>query len=278
MPETYLAHHGIKGQKWGVRNYQNPDGSLTALGRARRGYGNKKANKAAERAKAKAEKKAASKASRHENLKKYVRNHPASIYRHRSEFSSDEINKLVDEIRTDRKLKDIRNEEIQRGWDTVKQISNNLGTVKNLAENAKGVYNLAVEVQNTMIDSGKMSGPKKLKIGEKPEEKKDTSVIDAIVKSGDPKKIRDAIPSMTSKDLETAMKNMKYMDQLDAAIKKVADSSTPPPAVKKVMENPVPSAKEVEKVVETAAKKYPGISNLLPSGTYTMKDAYKPKH
>lgn len=32
---TYLAHHGIKGQKWGVRNYQNADGSLTPEGRAR---------------------------------------------------------------------------------------------------------------------------------------------------------------------------------------------------------------------------------------------------
>lgn len=29
----YLAHHGIKGQKWGVRRYQNKDGSLTAEGR-----------------------------------------------------------------------------------------------------------------------------------------------------------------------------------------------------------------------------------------------------
>jgi len=29
----YLAHHGIKGQKWGVRRYQNPDGTLTSEGR-----------------------------------------------------------------------------------------------------------------------------------------------------------------------------------------------------------------------------------------------------
>lgn len=32
---TYIAHHGIKGQKWGVRRYQNPDGSLTDAGKKR---------------------------------------------------------------------------------------------------------------------------------------------------------------------------------------------------------------------------------------------------
>ena len=31
----YIAHHGIKGQKWGVRRFQNPDGTLTPEGRKR---------------------------------------------------------------------------------------------------------------------------------------------------------------------------------------------------------------------------------------------------
>ena len=32
-----LSHFGIKGQKWGIRRYQNPDGTLTAEGKARYG-------------------------------------------------------------------------------------------------------------------------------------------------------------------------------------------------------------------------------------------------
>lgn len=28
----YLEHHGVKGQKWGVRRFQNKDGTLTAEG------------------------------------------------------------------------------------------------------------------------------------------------------------------------------------------------------------------------------------------------------
>jgi predicted metal-dependent phosphoesterase TrpH len=33
--ETTLCHYGIKGQKWGVRRFQNPDGTLTTKGKKR---------------------------------------------------------------------------------------------------------------------------------------------------------------------------------------------------------------------------------------------------
>lgn len=40
-PESaYLCHSGIKGQKWGTRRWQNPDGSLTEAGKKH--YGAKK--------------------------------------------------------------------------------------------------------------------------------------------------------------------------------------------------------------------------------------------
>lgn len=41
--DTYMAHHGVQGQKWGERRYQNSDGSLTPAGRAHYGVGDVRA-------------------------------------------------------------------------------------------------------------------------------------------------------------------------------------------------------------------------------------------
>lgn len=35
LDPNYICHHGILGMKWGIRRYQNKDGSLTAAGKKR---------------------------------------------------------------------------------------------------------------------------------------------------------------------------------------------------------------------------------------------------
>jgi hypothetical protein len=47
---SYLAHYGIQGMKWGVRRFQNPDGTLTSAGRERYGVGIEQVKKALGRA------------------------------------------------------------------------------------------------------------------------------------------------------------------------------------------------------------------------------------
>lgn len=79
----YLEHHGIPGMRWGVRRYQNSDGSLTNAGRKRYGDGN--VNSRSERKAAKAQAKAAKRREK-------ILNNPKLLKKHFDEFSEKEIN------------------------------------------------------------------------------------------------------------------------------------------------------------------------------------------
>lgn len=170
---TYLAHHGIPGQKWGVRRYQNKDGSLTAEGRKRRGLGearNSMRERFAKKRQEKAVKNAKTAEQEKEELKEYLRKHPKKLPKYSRELTQEDANEIISNIQFDRRLKDIKKQEYERVLDKVRTTTNTIQTVGNLINAGKSIYNSYVEVNNALIDAGKIVGTRQTKIGEKPED------------------------------------------------------------------------------------------------------------
>ena len=99
--ENELYHHGIKGMKWGVRRYQNKDGTLTAAGKKQK----KKTLSADDKEKAR----------RKSDLKK------------RRTMSDDDIKKRIGRMKLEKEFKNLTKEDISPGKKYVGEIMSSAG-------------------------------------------------------------------------------------------------------------------------------------------------------
>lgn len=160
MPYTedeliFLEHHGVKGMKWGVRKDRTSSGGgrkassetkakagklLTRLDKRRSDRAKKRAEKAAKKAEA-----AATKAKEmHEKNLKSAR----SLYKHRYDYTQDEINNALKTFEWERKLRDYSKSELEAG-------KKYLDAAFQYANASINIYNTAARVVNTFDLSGK---------------------------------------------------------------------------------------------------------------------------
>lgn len=119
MAYNELYHHGILGMKWGVRRYQNLDGSRTPLGKKRYGVWPPKENDTSykvlkkqaktERSRAKDEAKEARKTADFEEFKdKLVRSGSAKdVYKYRNQLTRQEREEAISRLEQEQRIANI---------------------------------------------------------------------------------------------------------------------------------------------------------------------------
>ena len=109
MNNAELYHHGVKGQRWGIRRYQNKDGSLTAYGKKR--YAKELAKLEAEKKRVRQYEQTAKKMSKLDDMRKDLDERKKALNPDDTPESAKQQKALS--VPQKRKLSELSNEEIQ---------------------------------------------------------------------------------------------------------------------------------------------------------------------
>ena len=135
MMDDELYHHGIKGMRWGVRRFQNPDGTLTEAGKKRERLQNERAARKA----VKANKKWASK--------------------NRSLLSDDELNERINRLQKEKLFRTLSSEELSPGRSEASKLLKQFGTqaisvaIGSVVGGVAGTY-ATTKLKNRMYNQG----------------------------------------------------------------------------------------------------------------------------
>lgn len=143
----YLEHHGVKGQRWGVRRYQNKDGSLTAAGKrhiqnavnatadmVKRHLPSPEKKAAAAKARqARKEQKAAEK--RQKELDSY-KTDPRKRLKNMNQLTNAELKELKERIELENRVSDLTREQLEKP--------------KKMADMVLGYAKTGVDIANTI--------------------------------------------------------------------------------------------------------------------------------
>lgn len=155
MNNNELCHWGIRGQKWGLRKYQNPDGTLTPEGKIRYGKGHKKQLTKEAIGKKRAE------VLRSDN--------PKLVYKHSNLFTTEELNALYKRLDTRQKIADIaandskNKQKVNTGKRFIEKVNTAIAVTQKLSE----AYYTAETVLNSPGAYGRKAEKKKKKKKEK---------------------------------------------------------------------------------------------------------------
>ena len=141
--EEELKHYGIKGMKWGVRRFQNSDGSLTSEGRKRYGSGDlKEAQKKVDKGKAMVD------GVKKTRVKAAEKQHDKKIKDDLSKMSDAELRAIVNRLNMEERYTQVmKSRGVEAGKNRVDKILEYAGTALTIGSSALSIMIAIKELQ-----------------------------------------------------------------------------------------------------------------------------------